>query len=139
MIEQWKSALDNKNFVGAGLMDLYKAFECIPHDLLIVKLHVYGFSENSLTFFYCYSKRRQQNVKINDTYSLFKELLPGVPQGSILGLILFSIFINDLFLWLSTADLYNFADGNTISAFSKDLQELKIGKRIRICNKMVYK
>ena len=93
----------------------------------------------SLAFFYSYSKRRQQNVKINDTYSLFKELLPGVPQGSIVGLILFSIFINDLFLWLSTADLYNFADGNTISAFSKDLHELKIGKRIRICNKMVYK
>ena len=124
LIEQWKSALDNKNFVEAVLMGLSKAFDCIPHDLLIAKLHAYGFSENSLTFFYSYLKRRNQNVKINNTYSLYKELLPGVRQGSILGPILFNIFINDLFLWLSTGDLHNFADGNTISAFSKDLQEL---------------
>ena len=99
LIEQWKSVLD-KNFVGALLMDLSKAFDCIPHDLLIVKLHAYGFSENSLKFFYSYLKRCKQNVKINNTYSLFKELLSGVSQGSILGPILFNILINDLFLWL---------------------------------------
>ena len=52
LIEPWKIALDNENFVGAVLMDLSKAFECIPHDLLNAKLHAYGFSENSLVFFY---------------------------------------------------------------------------------------
>ena len=105
-------------------MDLSKAFDCIPHDLLIAKLHAYGFSENCVTFFYFSLKRRNKSVEISNTNNLMKELLSGVPQGSILVPILFNIFINYLFLWLSTADLHNFADENTISAFSKDLQEL---------------
>ena len=105
-------------------MDLLKAFDCIPLDLLIAKLHAYGFSENNLTFFYSYLKWRNENVKINNTYSLFKELISGSAAGSILGPFLFNIFINDLSLWLSTADLHNFADNNTILAFSKDLKEL---------------
>ena len=72
-------------------MDLSKVFDCIPHDLRIAELHAYGFSENSLTFLYSCLKRRKQIVMINNTYSLFKELLSGVPQGSILVLILFNI------------------------------------------------
>ena len=58
---------------------------------------------------------------INEDYSIAIDI---EREGSILGSILFTIFINNLFLWLSTADLHNFADDNTISAFSKDLQEL---------------
>ena len=84
----------------------------ISHDLLIAKLHAYDFSEYSLTFFYSYLKRHKQNVKINNTYNLLKELLSRVPQGS------------NLFLWLSIANLHNFADDNTISAFSQDLKDL---------------
>ena len=64
LIENWKKALDEKFFVGAVLMDLSKAFDCIPHDLLIAKLHVYGFSEKTVTFIYSYLKHRKQNVKI---------------------------------------------------------------------------
>ena len=90
LLEDWKRHLDNKQFVGAVLMDLSKAFDCVPHDLLIAKMHAYGFTFDTLVFFYSYLKRRKQNVKINNIYSDFQVLLSGVPQGSILGPILFN-------------------------------------------------
>ena len=103
-------------FVGAVLMDLPKAFDFIPHDLLIAKMHAYVFPKNSLVFFYSYLERRKQNVRINNTHSIFQILLSGVPQGSILGPILLYIFINNLLLWISNSELLNFADDNTVSA-----------------------
>ena len=71
LTENWKKSVDKKKFVGAVLMDLSKAFDSIPHDLLIAKMYAYGFSINAVTFFYSYLKRRKQNVKINNTHSAF--------------------------------------------------------------------
>ena len=65
-------------------MDLSKAFDCIPHDLLAAKLAAYGLSEDVVTFVHSYLKPRKQGVKINDTESVFQILLSGIPQGSIL-------------------------------------------------------
>ena len=105
-------------------MDLSKAFDCVPHNLLVAKLHAYGLSKDGVTFIYSYLKRRKQGVKINDTESIFQILLPGVPQGSILGPILFNIFINDLFLFINEVELANFADDNTIYTSKKDVKEV---------------
>ena len=109
LIENWKKALDEKFLVGTVLMDLSKAFDCIPHDLLIAKLHAYGFSLKTVTFVYSYLKRRKQKVKVSNVLSDFLTLLSGVSQGSVLGPILLSIFLNDLLSTLKLSDLLNLA------------------------------
>ena len=64
-------------------MDLSKAFDTINHDLLLAKLHAYGFSINALTLMCSYSKNRKQRVPINNNFSATKSVIAGVPQGSI--------------------------------------------------------
>ena len=96
LIENWISALDSNLFKGAALIDLTKAFDCIPHDLLIAKFHAYGFSFETLTFLNSYLRSCQLCVKVNNICSDFLKILSGVPQGSMLGLILFNIFLKDL-------------------------------------------
>ena len=87
-LDDWKTKLDNNHIVGA-VMDLSKAFDCIPNDLLIAKLNVYGIDEHALLLIYSYFIRREQYVKINNTDSSFQTISSGVPKGSVLGSILF--------------------------------------------------
>ena len=123
-IKKEKKSLDNKNFVGTVPMDLSNVFDCIPHGLLITKMHAYGFNIDSLEIlFFSHLEGRKQNMRINNTYSVFQVLLSGFPLGRILGPIPFSIFINDLLFWIENAKLHNFADGNTISCTEKSIEE----------------
>ena len=122
--ENWRHALDNNLFTGAVLMGLSEAIDCIPHNLLIAKLHAYGLDFDTVTFLHNYLKHQKQSVEINNISSFFRTLLSGVPRGSILGPFLLNIFINNLFLWLTKSDFHNFADDNTITVTCKNLSDL---------------
>ena len=91
---------------------------------MIAKLYADGFSEKSAAFLYSCLIRRKKNVKIDDIQITFQSLISVVPQGSILGPILFDIFLNGLPTTLEKSEIYNFADDNTISLISIEREAL---------------
>ena len=125
MLEKWKASLDKGEYVGVIFMDLSKAFNTINHDLLLAKLKAYGFSHNALVFMLSYLKNRSQRVNINNNFSTWEEIIAGIPQGSILGPLLFNIFINDIFYFEDKSYLSNYADENFLYAFGSNMTEVK--------------
>ena len=105
-------------------MDLSKAFDCLSHELLAAKLHAYGFSKNSIRLLQSYLSNRFQRTKINTSFSSWSELLTGVPQGSVLGPLLFNIYLNDLFWFSEKTEPCNFADDTTFYSCNKSLQKV---------------
>ena len=105
-------------------MDLSKVFHTKNHELLIAKLHANGFNKESLELILYYLSNRWQRTKICDDFSSRIALLQGVPEGSVLGPLLFNIYINYLFFLTECTDLFNFADDTTFFACDSDLKHL---------------
>jgi hypothetical protein len=113
MIEKMKESRDKGNHAGAILMDLSKAFDTINHELLIAKLHAYGFSIDALELVNSYLSDRWHRTKVNNSYSSWEKITTGMPQGSVNGPKWFNIYLNDLFFLFIDTEACNIADDTT--------------------------
>ena len=130
--EQWRKNLDKSGACGILLTDLSKAFDCLNHQLLLAKLHAYGFDDLSLKVIQSYLSDRFQRVRVNASFSAWKKILTGVPQGSILGPELYNIYSNDLFYFL-VLDIVNYADDNSPFSCTINIPQVLDNLKMEAC------
>ena len=113
MLKNFKKSADDGNEFGALITDLFKTFDCIDDKLLIAKLFCYGVSPLALNLIHSYLSNRTQRIKINNSFSRRSSIEYGVPQGPVLGPLLFNIDLTDLFYECEDSNIDNYADDTT--------------------------
>ncbi len=137
LIETCKTSLDKNYIYGALLTDLSKAFDCLPHKLLIAKMKAYGFDTQSCLLVASYFNERKQRVKVSGMKSEWLNILKGAPQGSLFGPFAYNVHSNDLlYLINESCDVYNYADDNTVGCSGNDNVEV-MNKLSHVSNIMI--
>ena len=124
MLETWTKSVDKGKFFGALLTDLSKAFDCLNYELRTAKLNASGFSLPALRLIKDYLSNRKQRIKIENTYSTWLDIISGIPQGSVLGSLLFNVSSADLFFTVNDVSITSYADDNTSSMIADNVDDL---------------
>ena len=117
-------SLNVHHYTGATYIDYKKAFDTISHSMLIAKLPKYGFSELVMKWFESYLQGRKQKTIANGCHSDWESVSFGVPQGSILGPILFIIYVNDLSLLNMSCKILQYADDTVLYTSGNNLEDI---------------
>ena len=123
--EQIRKSLDNKMYACGVFVDLEKAFDTVNHKILLSKLDHYGIRGVANAWLKSYLSNRHQCVKYEDVLSEVMPITCGVPQGSILGPLLFLLYINDMNKALKFSTTYHFADDTNLLCSSKNMKDLR--------------
>ena len=119
-------------------MDLSKAYDCIPQDLLIAKLEEYRLDKITSRFLPDYLSRKGKRTKIGPVYSEWVKILSGIPQGFVLGPLLFTIFINDWSSFAHKSEICNYADDNTLHSCGQVLENILCNFKYDLHNALKY-
>ena len=125
IVDRWIHSINEHNFIGTVFLDLSKAFDLVNHSTLLNKLKSYNFSPASLQWFKSYLTNRHQKVCVSGKLSEAGHITSGVPQGSVLGPILFILYINDMPAELTNIFTDMFADDTSLTAIGKSYEEVQ--------------
>ena len=127
MVDEWRKALDEDKLVGSIMLDLSKAFDSVDHMILLRKLEHYGVRGEERKWFEGYLDGRRQRVLVGNAKSCWNDVRRGVPQGSILGPLLFILYVNDLPNNIQYCRVRQYADDTTLSCMCSDVSDLEKG------------
>ena len=136
LVNLWTKYLENKGQIDIIYTDFEKAFDKVPHKRLISKLESYRITPQLIVWIKSFLCERSYCVKVNGKYSEWKEMTSGIPQGSVIGPLLFVIFINDLPAFVdSKSDIFLFADDAKMYKFISSVQD---AEELNVCCEQLF-